>query len=695
MEYSGSLILNNDGDDVSLFNATGGLQDALVYGDGDAPDEGWLGPALQPYNPTQTFPKEGQILSRKRDQRTGLPVADTDSAAGWAQDPADAIDGCKVQYPGWDLDAFFFTQRVTETATVTVTVGPDNLYGTIAPLLAGASESIQIQSYSFRSRELAEVLLERLDAGVDVTMLLEGNPAFEGVSDEEAWIAGQLADRGARVRFMINDSANGVHDRYRYQHAKVVIIDGDLVLIGSENLNPGSMPADDKTNGTAGRRGVYLVTDAPGVVGRVRAILDADGDPANHADVVSCDQMPSHCSPPPGFEPAYTPDWVTYTVQFPSPLEARGTFAFEVLTAPESGLRDQDGLLGLLGQAGEGDTVLVEMFYSDVHWGPDEGTPEDYPNPRLAAYLSAARRGAQVRILLDGYFDAEGENQATIAYLRQVARSEGLDLEVRLANPTFLGLHNKMVLAHIAGLGYAHVGSINGNEASSKVNREVALQVQSDAVYRYLKDVFDYDWSTTRLYAYAPLLFNWYEEPRAADHLLISEVYYRTVPEKEWVEVYNPTDRIFDLWPFKLGDAAQPDDAEAMLRFPWGTEIGPGEVLVVATTATGFWEEFPTESPDLEMVDTDPAVPNMRAYDAWGTWDWGLGNDGDEIVLLGADDVPVDVVVYGAGSFPGVTPHPGGIDYGHSLVRKPPWADIDNCARDFRDQPYPSPGETP
>jgi hypothetical protein len=340
-------------------------------------------------------------------------------------------------------------------------------------------------------------------------------------------------------------------------------------------------------------------------------------------------------------------------------------------------------------------SVDCVQFYEDAHWGPTDRAPGTDPNPRLEAYLAAARHGAKVRILLDGYFDSEGGNSAAVAYLRGMARADGLDLQARLANPTHLGLHNKMILARIDGKGYAHVGSINGNEASSKVNRELALQVQSDAAYNYLKAVFDYDWSTTRLYLYVPLVVKGYQVPRAADHLLVSEVYYSTIPQNEWVEIYNPTGRLSDLSQFKLGDAAQRDDPEGMHRFPPGTTIDPRQVLVVAVTATGFREEFPGRSPDFEMVDTDPAVPDMLEYAAWGTWDWGLNNNGDEVLLLDADDVPVDVVVYGSGSYPGVAPHPGGIGYGHSMERSPPWLDTDDCGLDFRDWPYPNPGEVP
>ncbi|MGD9375137.1 MAG: glycerophosphodiester phosphodiesterase, partial [Anaerolineae bacterium] len=80
---------------------------------------------------------------------------------------------------------------------------------------------------------------------------------------------------------------------------------------------------------------------------------------------------------------------------------------------------------------------------------------------------------------------------------------------------------------------------------------------------------------------------------------------------------------------------------------------------------------------------------------AWGAGDWGLGNLGDEVLLLDGRNQAVDVVVYGAGIYPGVVAHPGGIASSHSLQRQPAWQDSDDCRVDFRDWPYPSPGSLP
>jgi hypothetical protein len=297
---------------------------------------------------------------------------------------------------------------------------------------------------------------------------------------------------------MVNAPELGVHDRYTYLHAKFIIVDRERLLVGSQNLNHGSLPEDDKGNGTGGSRGVVLMTDAPEMVARAIEIFEADYDPDNHADVSvwGPDNTLGYGPPPPGFVPDQGADWVTYTVQFPETVVALGSW-FELVTAPESALRRSDGLLGLVARAGAGDGVYAEQLYETGTWGGSDGAS----NPRLQAYVDAARRGARVRILLNGgMFDIEyiplEENVETADTINAIAESEGLDMEAQLGDPTEYGIHNKMVLVDLGAEGqYTHVGSINGSETASKVNREMALQVRSSALFDYLHAMFEYDWA--------------------------------------------------------------------------------------------------------------------------------------------------------------------------------------------------------
>ena len=497
-----ALSLTNTGGRVTLTSPNGSYTDVLVYEAGDTSASGWQGPAVYPYRPSTNFGDEGQILYHKLDQRTGLPVPDTDTRADWAQDPDDIINGRKAQYPGWELDRFFVPRVVTEPATLKVFLAPDNSFAAMKTLLEGATSSIRFEGYTFENARLGELIAARARAGVAVEILLEGSPPG-GVSDQQLWVVQKIAQAGGHIYYLRSDSAADINDRYTYQHGKFWVLDGGTALIGSENINAEAFPDDDKADGTFGRRGTYLATDAPSVVAELTAIMDADIAPGVHRDVWAWDPAdPTLGAPPAGFVPSYDSGGVAYPVQKPTPLIAQGAFTFQLIHSPEQALRDQDSLLGLVNRAGAGDTILVEQLYENLFWGAENSNVQDDPNPRLVAYIAAARRGAKVRVLLDAFFDNQDldsprSNLRTVEYLTAVAQAEGLELQARRRNPTGQGIHNKMVLAQIDGQGWAVVGSLNGGEVSAKLNREMALLVGSDEVYNYLADVFWYDWDVT------------------------------------------------------------------------------------------------------------------------------------------------------------------------------------------------------
>jgi hypothetical protein len=493
----GALTFANAGGALLLRRPDGTTSDALPYKAGILPPGSpWTGPNVLPYTPSSAFHEQGQILYRKLDEQTGLPLGDADAAADWASDGADVLTGRRVRYPGWSLQRFRQPLVSDEVATIQIFVSPDHGFEALAAHLASAAESIGFEGYTFESAPLGLLLAERAKAGVAVTVMLEGGPPG-GVTDQQRWVVQQLSQAGARIYYMRSNSRVGIHDRYAYQHAKVWLIDDRLALIGSENPSPDSFPNDDKGDGTVGRRGVYISTDADAVVGRVRDVMDADTSTAQ-ADVWPYDPAdPDLGAPSPGFVPVLTSGGSQFPVRLPAPLSVHGSYHSELCQAPEHALRTRDCLLGLVNRVGRGDSLLIEQLDEPTYWGPSSGSAASDPNPRLDAYLAAARRGARVRILLDSFFDdlsSSRSNLRTEEYLTSVASAEGLDLQVRRRNPTGLGLHNKMVLAEVDGQGWAMVGSLNGGEASMKLNREVSLVVQSSEVYRYLEGMFWGDW---------------------------------------------------------------------------------------------------------------------------------------------------------------------------------------------------------
>jgi phosphatidylserine/phosphatidylglycerophosphate/cardiolipin synthase-like enzyme len=685
----------NDGDELLLFDALGALMDVLVYENGDTSQTGWQGVAVQRYAAGSNFAAEGQILYRRLDPTTGQIVPDTNSAADWAQMQSDPLSGRKVRYPGWDLSEFFQPAVVTTTATLTIAVAPDNAYETVLHQIQSAQSQLQIALLTFEQVSLAQAVAAAAGRGVTVTVLLEGAPAG-GLTDQGRYVCAQIETAGGACYFMIDDPAAAIADRYRFHHAKYIIIDGRRAIISSENLSPDSLPDDDKTDGTWGRRGVLLVTDAPGVVNRLQTLFARDLDPVAHQDIFRWQaQHPYYGNPPAGFVPITITGGITYPVRYPAPAGFRTEMTFIISQSPENSLHPTTGILGLVDQAGPGDTILVQQLAERPHWGSSGSNATTDPNLRLDAYLAAARRGARVRLLLDHFFDDPDSpiaNTETCRMLNQQSRQERLDLFCTVGNPAGLGLHNKMVLAEINGRGWVHVGSLNGTELSAKGNREVALQVHADAAYAYLEELFWADWPHL---LYLPVAL---DQRGRAHYPLISEIFYDPAGDDaaEFIELVNPTTQPIYLTGWAIGDAVDPADFEDVRRFPEQTWLPGRETLVIALTASGLWEAFGI-LPDFEVLDTMAIVPDLIDDPNWGDPQatLQLGNSGDEVILRTPDDVVVDAVAYGDGAFPGTIACALLAAPGHTLERFPYWLDTNDCPADFRDWLFPSPGALP
>jgi len=679
------------GEAAYLFDADGRPVDVLAYGTGTA-SLGWAGPAA-PYPYAGYGP--GQVLYRKLDQATGLPVTDTDTAADWAQDPDDPINGRKLRYPGWDVEEFFFPAVATPTAPITLAVAPDGALDLVSQTLASAQDSILVEGYTFESFALYQVISDRLQAGVTVTMLLEGAPAGWATEDRKAelWIAARVhAHPNGSVYFLYGDPT-----RYPYQHAKFILVDDRVALVSTENFNPRGMPADRKDNGTQGHRGFVVAVESPGVVAHLQAVFARDLDLTHHTDLVPYGTAPFILDDP-AFVPLPEPDWTTYTALFSASLATTAT-DFVVVQAPENALRDRDALLGLLQRAGPGDTVAAMQMDEPFTW--TKGVGDAGLNPRLQALLTAARQGADVRLLLDEHYDADGDNEETCRTINEIGAQEGLSLTCRLANVTGLGVHAKVFLVGVDGERWVHLGSINGSENSNKRNREVALQFRSTGAYDRMLAVFEHDWALAHgpyvHHLHLPLAMHDYVPP--ADHPLVSEVFVNPPgadTKHEWIELYNPGPTV-GIGGWTLGDAINTGNyGDGRYAFPAGTQFLHGQVIVVAACATEFSADYGF-NPDYEWTNCDPTVPNLSPVGSWSGFGMALGNLQDEVLLLRGNGSRVDSAAWGGTSRAGVVPYPldpgDTFPSGASLKRYPPGTDRDDCARDFYISYNPSPGQ--
>lgn len=522
------------GDGIRLLNASGGGEDTLVYKNGSVSTQGWSGVSVRPYLPAgqPDFQEAGQILYRKLDQTSGRPVADTNTKDDWAQDddPSgasptpgreyDDVTAKKLLRPGWalttnDNEDLYFTKLYTETnVTTKFLVDPDNSFDAIRNMILTATQSIQIETYEWHNAAWVQDIIDAHNRGVQVQIAIEGNPCClvpPKPDDETLWSAKQWEDAGIPVYFF-SGYPGTTDDNYRYNnvHAKIMVVDHQWVITGSDNFAFSSMPNDNKANGTAGARGAMVITNAPDVVSYTLRLMDFDFQPARYLDLV---RYPGLGTPPPGYTPTPLGDLVGYTPVKPTPLIVTENETFEIVQSPDNALRDEGSLIGLVNRAGPGDMVMVEQQYERKFW---ESSTTDGPNPRLEAYIRAARRGANVRILLDGFFEggdctSSTHNPATVAYVNGLGLP---NLQARVGEPVSGyplptgtpvssptpdrgNIHAKIVLVSTGGglQGNVHISSINGSLNSSKNNREYGVQVQSTAAFNYYKDVFDVDWA--------------------------------------------------------------------------------------------------------------------------------------------------------------------------------------------------------
>jgi phosphatidylserine/phosphatidylglycerophosphate/cardiolipin synthase-like enzyme len=189
--------------------------------------------------------------------------------------------GKKVSYPGWDTDEFFQTVKSNENASIKYCIAPDHLYKCIKSEIVRATNTISMEMYTLDQAWLIDLMTQRLDAGVRISVLLDGS----AIEAQGKWGCSQIEAHGGECWILASKPQANVHKRYDNQHGKWFVVDRTRAAIGSENLGDDAMPADDKTNGTLGTRGGFLITDNPTIVSAAQKIIEHDFAPAHHADV--------------------------------------------------------------------------------------------------------------------------------------------------------------------------------------------------------------------------------------------------------------------------------------------------------------------------------------------------------------------------------------------------------------------------
>jgi phosphatidylserine/phosphatidylglycerophosphate/cardiolipin synthase-like enzyme len=383
------------------------------------------------------------------------------------------------------LIAFYLALCLSAHAfPVQVGQSPDNTLALTVQAIRSAQKSLLINIYQFSSEGVAAAIAERIRAGVHVEILREGQ-TVEGLSAQELDVQARLAQlmraRGDG-RIYVMTATQRADRRYRFDHAKYAVIDGESLLIGSENYTDTGTPKPTQKPRTA-NRGWQVWAHEPKLAAEFTAIFRRDADPAQK-DIQVLDAPAS--APAPTFKAAR----LAFTGET---LDASGA---ETVLSPDN---SQAKTLELIGRARR--TLDIEHMGFPSKWGRGE-------SPIIQAVLEAARRGARVRVLInpDNAFappgsaadPASGPETQTIDGFNRVARDEKLDLTAVAADLRAMGvkaIHNKGVL--VDGR-YSLVASINWTQTSVVQNREAGLILESPAIHAHYDELFARDWAASQ-----------------------------------------------------------------------------------------------------------------------------------------------------------------------------------------------------
>ncbi|WP_440949739.1 phospholipase D-like domain-containing protein [Methanosphaerula subterraneus] len=350
-----------------------------------------------------------------------------------------------------------------QNVTLTAFVSPDSSAGVFYDAVNGARRSIDLNVYELTDPAIGAALIAAAGRGVSVRVLLEGGPVG-GISPAEKGVVRSLQEH--QIPVMLLGGVSGVHARYRYDHAKYLVIDDSAVLVTSENFKPGGFPEE----GTSGNRGWGALVHDPRVA-------------AYFAGVFSLDWTGVDIAPAPTGQGGAGEE-ASGTFQVRSPATTFSDTTVTPVLAPDTSSLITDLI------AGATRSVRIEQAYI-------KNTSAGTLNPFLEAAIADARRGVSVQVILDSaWFNVDDlkDNDEMVAYINQVAVAEHLPLEARLADLTaqdLVKIHNKGVIVDDRRV---LVSSINWNTVSPNENREAGLIIDSSEVGAYYAAVFATDW---------------------------------------------------------------------------------------------------------------------------------------------------------------------------------------------------------
>ncbi len=348
-------------------------------------------------------------------------------------------------------------------AKVTPFTFPESMGTPIMTAISKAESTVDISIYYMGSEDVIALLCSLEESeGVDVRVLVLGNPL--GINtDSEISMLKRLESVGGEVNVINYPGCDSKDKRYTYVHNKYAIIDGDTVVITSENWTKSNL-------GKGGNRGWGAVIESAGYAAHMEGIFEGDYS-ATNADVRTLDD-------------AFPDIPVSGELEFGIITDAYPTPTYSAKVAPVTSPDNSKSALRYFM-----DSATTRLYVEQLDIDKKNASLTEDSLVRLMA--DKAEGGADVKYILNGTYETsedadEAEHHALVQSLNGNTKVKAAIYEKTKAFPQ---IHNKGVIADDK----TWVGSVNWTEGSFLRNREAAVIIDSGEVASYYAGYFETD----------------------------------------------------------------------------------------------------------------------------------------------------------------------------------------------------------
>ncbi|WP_258052292.1 phosphatidylserine/phosphatidylglycerophosphate/cardiolipin synthase family protein [Mesorhizobium sp. INR15] len=354
---------------------------------------------------------------------------------------------------------------------------PDSTFAVTKKLIDGAQTSILIGIYDFTAPYMEELLLAALARRVRVSLMLDID------SKTESDMFDRLVQMGVHG-VSAPSCANPTVHVFSSSHEKVIVIDGEWVLVQSGNYSANSIPMNvEDGQATAhfrtGNRDTGLAIKSNELAKFFTDILESD--------MALVEAVPEMLRKPVDDDfflvesaPKHMPAQLFPSQEF----QLDGQLTIQPVLSPDNYM---DVMPGLIAKARK--SILIEQQYIR--------SSQPLVSKLLAA-IAKAREAApdlDVRIVLGKLFSKSDVVKET-KNLENLAQEYGLKLadNIRYINTDqFVHCHNKMIVVDGNSV---LVSSQNWSDAAVSKNREAGVWLTHPGIAEYFTRIFENDWAS-------------------------------------------------------------------------------------------------------------------------------------------------------------------------------------------------------